>query len=198
VQFEIFVDVAPAVAGPNRGTTRTDTGGLERRGWHVSSMTEPSVLDASSMAERLRPGRGRPGHDQGAEKPRAAATPVRALYRGTARVQRSRVRPPSASYTDIGFFGRIAPGHLTSTSREYRPRSGKLKEAKQHRALSPYGTESIGPDHGAHVAEGMAHRSAQKQEDEVARLRANLTLLVARGARLLEHLHVTMVRAPCA
>jgi hypothetical protein len=138
------------------------------------------------------------GHDLGAAKPRAAATPVRALYRGAASAQRSRVRPPSASYTEIGFFGRIAPGHLTSISREYRPRSGKLTEAKQYPALSPHGTESIAQDHGAHVAEGMADRGAQKHEDEVARLRADLSLLVARGAKLLEHLNEIMVRALCA
>ena len=169
------------------------------------SMTDPSDLDGLSMAERLRPGRVRPaaarGHSEaecrgepGAAQPRAAASPVRALYTGTASAHRSRVRPPSASYKEIGFFGRIAPGHITSTSRECRPRSGKLKEAKQHRALSPYGTERIAPDYGAHVAEGVAHRGTQKQEDEAARLRADLSLLVAHGAKLLEHLHETMVK----
>ena len=59
---------------------------------------------------------------------------------GQIRAQRSRVRPASPGFRDIGFFGALPPGHLTSQSR--RPTTAPAATSRDHKhlALAPWGT----------------------------------------------------------
>jgi len=90
---------------------------------------------------------------------------------GQIRAQRSRVRPASPGFRDIGFFGALPPGHLTSQSRRPTTAPAATSRDHKHRALAPWGTalESI-------KASGLRWRNVGAVRPALGRALANAAL----------------------